>query len=103
MTNDTLNTEAVRQLLNRSLGRLEPSTLAGLRAARERALSLHAPATTGPRLMSARRRMVSAFATVMVTVSLFGGVAYYWQQANDTSDTDIAILTDEMPVDVYAD
>ena len=101
--NAYLNLETIRQLLNRSVAQLEPKTLAGLSAARERALLRHAPERTGPRPMSSSHRMATAFATVLVTVSLFGGMAYYWQQTHDNSETDLAILTDDMPVDVYAE
>lgn len=99
--NNYLNTETIRQLLNRSAGQLAPQTLAGLRAARAQALLRHAPEKTSRHWLSTRgRRMAAAFATVLVTVSLFGGIAYYWQQ-QDSSDVDMAILTDDMPVDVY--
>lgn len=100
--NNYLNTDTIRQLLNRSAGQLAPQTLDSLRAAREQAVLRHAPGNTSRHWMSARgRRMATAFATVLVTVSLFGGIAYYWQQQD--SDVDLAILTDDMPVDVYAD
>jgi hypothetical protein len=101
--NEYLNINTIRQLLNRSVAQLEPKTLAGLSAAREQALLRHAPEKTGRRPMATdpRRRMVTAFATLLVTVSLFGGVAYYWQQTQDNSEADLAILTDDMPVDVY--
>jgi hypothetical protein len=99
--NNYLNIDTIRQMLNRSAGQLHPQTLAGLRAAREQALLRHAPEMTSHHWLNARRRrMATAFATVLVAVSLFGGVAYYWQQQD--SDVDMAILTDEMPVDVYA-
>ncbi len=99
--NNYLNTDTIRQLLNRSAGQLPPSTLAGLRTAREQAIARHAPGRTSHSWLTTRsRRMAAAFATVLVTVSLFGGIAYYWQQQD--SDVDLAILTDEMPVDVYA-
>ncbi len=99
--NNYLNTDTIRQLLNRSAGQLAPPTLTGLRAAREQALLRHAPEKTSRGWMDNRkRRMAAAFATLLVTVSLFGGLAYYWQQQD--SDVDMAILTDEMPVDVYA-
>ncbi len=97
--NNYLNMDEIRQLLNRSAGQLPSKTLARLSAAREQALLRHAPESTSSGWMNNRRRMAAAFATVLVTVSLFGGIAYYWQQQDDV---DLAILTDEMPVDVYA-
>jgi hypothetical protein len=101
--NAYLNIETIRQLLNRSVAQLDTKTLAGLSAAREQALLRHAPDKTGAHPMSPRHRMATAFATLLVTVSLFGGVAYYWQQAQDNSEADLAILTDDMPVDVYVE
>ena len=99
--NTYLNTNTIRELLNRSAAQLDRKTVAGLNAAREQALLRHAPGKTGLHPMTPRRRMVAAFATVLVTVSLFGGIAYYWEQAQDNSEADLAILTDDMPVDVF--
>lgn len=101
MNDEYLNHEATRQLLNRSLGKLSPSTLAGLRAARERALARHAPEKQGSVWLLSRRR-AAVFATLLVSLSLFGGIAYYWQQMNDNTDVDMAILTDDKPIDTYA-
>jgi hypothetical protein len=99
--NNYLNTDTIRQLLNRSAGQLSPKTVASLSAAREQALLRHAPGKMGHHWLDNRsRRLATAFATLLITVSLFGGVAYYWQQQD--SDVDMAILTDDMPVDVYA-
>ena len=44
------------------------------------------------------------FGATLLAVSLFYGIVY-WQQAmdNDTSDVDIAILTDDLPIQYYAD
>ncbi len=105
---ENLNIDAIRQLLNRSAGQLEPSTLASLRQARERALLRHAPQGSHARgliagwnLGAKRRAAVTFFATLLLAICLFGGVTYYWQQTRDNSEIDLAILTDDMPVDVY--
>ncbi len=105
---ENLNIDAIRQLLNRSAGQLEPSTLASLRQARERALLRHAPQDShargllaGGNLGAKRRAAVTFFATLLLAICLFGGVTYYWQQTRDNSEIDLAILTDDMPVDVY--
>ena len=103
--NEYLNTDTVRQLLNRSAGQLDQPTLDCLRKAREQALLRHAPDKKRARWADAirfgakRHAVLTAFASLVLTISLAGGVAYYW---SDTSDLDIAILTDDVPVDVYA-
>ncbi len=96
-----LNIDATRQLLNRSLGQLDPSTLAGLRKAREEALARHAAGEGRWRFGATRRVAVTWLATLLVMLSVFGGITYYWQQTHDNGDTDVAILTDDMPADVY--
>ena len=41
---------------------------------------------------------------MLLAASLFSGITY-WQQAidNDTGDVDIAILTDDLPIQYYVD
>jgi len=41
---------------------------------------------------------------MLLAASLFSGIAY-WQHVmdNDTSDEDIAILTDDLPIQYYVD
>ncbi len=100
--NEYLDIENTRQLLNRSLGQLDQSTVAALREARERALSRHAAherAQWG--FGSVRRPAATWLATLLIVAGVFGGMAYYWQQTHDNSETDLAILTDDMPADVY--
>ena len=103
--NENLNLDAIRQLLNRSLGQLDQPTLASLRKAREQTLLHHAHSGGHARwkLGARRNAAVTWFATLLLVVSLFGGVTYYWQQTHDNSDIDLAILTDDMPIDVYVD
>ncbi len=97
-----LNTNETRQLLNRSLGQLDQTTLASLRKAREEALARHAAGEEARWKFGPRRRVaVTWLATLLIMVSVFGGITYYWQQTHDNGDTDVAILTDDMPVEVY--
>lgn len=100
---ENLNTDAIRQLLNRSLAQIEQPALASLKNAREQALLRHAPNGANSLWKSSKKRhaAVAWAVTLLLIVSLFGGVTYYWQQTNDNSDIDLAILTDDMPVDVY--
>ncbi|HMC13295.1 MAG TPA: DUF3619 family protein [Gallionellaceae bacterium] len=103
--NENLNLDAIRQLLNRSLGQLDQPTLASLRKAREQALLRHTHSGAHARwkLGTKRYAAVTWFATLLLVVSLFGGVTYYWQQTHDNSEIDLAILTDDMPIDVYVE
>jgi hypothetical protein len=103
--NNYLNIEAIRQLLNRSAGQLDQPTLASLRKARERALLRHAPEGEHAIWQLGVRRHAAAtwFATLLLVIGLFGGVTYYWQQTQDNSEIDLAILTDDLPIDVYVD
>ncbi len=99
---EKLNIEAIRQLLNRSQAQLDDATLACLRKAREQALLRHAPGVhTHWRWAEMRHPAATWFATLLLAICLFGGVTYYWQQTHDNSEIDLAILTDDMPVDVY--
>lgn len=103
--NDNLNLDAVRQLLNRSLEQLDHPTLASLRNAREQALQRHTPDGIYGRwqLVATRNAAVAWFAAVLLVIGLSGGVTYYWQQTQDNSEIDLAILTDDMPIDVYTE
>ena len=110
------NPEPIKQLLNRSLAQLDQPTLAHLRAARLQALSRYeARSTTLPLLAwngehvawhtSVLRHSIHYWiGAILLVFSLFSGIAY-WQHAmdNDTSDLDIAILTDDLPLQYYAD
>ncbi len=110
--NDHLNPDAVRQLLNRSLAQLDQDTLSRLRSARELALqraSAH-PASRlrawfGVRVNPAffwRHAMATRLAGALLVACLVGGAGYYWQQTNDNGDeADIAILTDDLPINYY--
>lgn len=115
MNEAKLSTETIRQLLNRSSARIEQPALARLRDARTQALARYdarsaAPAfvwagfsskhTTGPH----RNHYLYWIAAALLAASLFSAVTY-WKSAadhdHDVSDVDIAILTDDLPIDVY--
>jgi hypothetical protein len=114
--NEKLNTESIRQLLNRSSTRLDPSTLERLRDARMQALAHYDALNTAPIFVlrgaltgtghlssSHRSHYYWAFA-VLLAAFLFSG-ALYWQHVTelDNSEVDIAILTDDLPIDAYVD
>lgn len=110
------NPEPIKQLLNCSLEQLDPATLTRLRAARIHALSRHnTHAVSSPLLAwagehatwhtSAYRQSIHYWiGALLLAASIFSGIAY-WQQetVNDTSDEDIAILTDDLPIQYYVD
>lgn len=113
MNNQFLNTQRAKFLLNRSVADLAPSTLAQLRSAREQALAHRRVAASAPVFAGLNGNWHESFqqhkqmyfaATLLLIACLFSGAAY-WQHGNDHDNTevDIAILTDELPVDVYVD
>ena len=109
-----LNTEQVRQLLNRSTAQLDQATLARLREARMQALERHAPAHSmalsghgrHPHWQSIlhHHRPLLWLAGLLLAFGLVSGIAY-WQHAqqNSFNPADIPILTDDLPLQVYLD
>ena len=97
------------QLLARSAAQLDPRTANRLQSARENALR-HQRTQAQPSLahwlggdMLARSRISPNWGwAVLLVVVIFGG-SLYWQNENehDHAEIDIAILTDELPVDMY--
>jgi hypothetical protein len=111
MNNTDLDTDIIRRCLDQSLEQIDPRVLARLGAARAAALQRHASAQTHPLrawllqhlLPSGPMAHPAAWsAAVVLAVALLGGGSYYWQQEyENTDDIDIAILTDELPLDSY--
>ena len=108
--NQKLHSEQVRQLLNNSLNRLDQPALARLRHAREQALARYDSHITAPafawackwRITGSHHKSHYFAAAVLLAAILFGGITY-WHQEHDVSEVDIAILTDELPIEVYVD
>ena len=114
--NENLNTESIRQLLNRSSDSLDQPTLEKLRDARMQALARYDARSTVPALAWVRaltgsggssgshRAQYYWAAAVLLAAFLFSDSSY-WQHLteHDNSDVDIAILTDDLPMDVYVD
>lgn len=113
---ETWNPDHIKQVLNSSLERLDQATLIRLRAARMRALD-HYKAGNAYRPLLARagkhalwntpahpRRIYRWIGAAVLVASLVSGISY-WQQAmdDDTADADIAILTDDLPIQYYMD
>jgi hypothetical protein len=107
----------VRQALDHSVSRMDQATLARLGAARGMAMQRFdahqaAPAYAWAGLSSrfgfasgARRRLYYWLAALLLVAAAVNGIAYWQQhvQDNDDVEADIAILTDDMPIDVYLD
>ncbi|MES1982359.1 MAG: DUF3619 family protein [Pseudomonadota bacterium] len=114
MNKKSLDAEQIKHLLNRSVTQLDSTTLQQLRAARNKAMSRYeahnaAPALawTGP-LANIGQNLGAArkyqwVAAVLLAVCVFSGTVYWHHSEKDTSDVDIAILTDELPIHVYLD
>jgi len=107
--------DQVKQLLNRSLARLDQPTLARLRDARTQALARYdahstVPAFAWASLGADHRHTADAHhkshylaAAVLLAALLFSGAAYWHHTDHDVSDVDIAILTDDLPIEMYVD
>lgn len=113
--NENLNPESVARLLNRSLTQLDRPTLSRLSEARQRALAAHTenvsvPVLAGTRGSSfaqqahAHHRIQRWGLILLLVLGMFSCVSY-WQHQSEPSDdeVDIAILTDDLPIEVFAD
>lgn len=114
-----LNPLKIKQLLNRSLTRLDQPTLARLRDSRAQALACYERRTaptyawagntfwTGKTLADtfSGPQKTNLWAAALLLVIVAFSTAIYWQQTadHDTTDVDIAILTDELPIHIYLD
>jgi fatty acid desaturase len=112
--NKKLNTESIRQMLNRSSARLDQPTLARLRDVRVQAMARYDARSTAPAFALAgalsgalhgAHRSHYFWAGIVLFAALLFSSATYLQHAleHDNSDVDIAILTDDLPIDAYVD
>ncbi len=108
-----MNTEKIKHLLNRSITQLDQPVLAKLRHARDQAVARHVSRRVSPALAWAGNfswghspQKIHFWAAALLVIAFLLGTATYWNQEaaeSDTSDVDIAILTDDLPMDVYID
>lgn len=108
-----LNHEKIKHLLNRSVIRLEQPVLARLRNAQDLALLRYEARRASPTFAWAGNftdaggtpQKIRFLAAAVLLAAILLGAASYWNQVadNDTSDVDIAILTDDLPMHVYID
>lgn len=114
--NRKLNIREIGQLLDRSAAQLDKGTLNKLAAARRTALQYQQTTQQAPVLAwltqhglmrgpSAHNHRVFNFGmAALLALVIFGGALYVHQSTeHDHSDIDIAILTDDLPVDMYVD
>ncbi|MDD5058481.1 MAG: DUF3619 family protein [Sideroxydans sp.] len=115
--NIKLNTRDVGQLIERSATQLDNNILNKLQAARQNALQhqraashFYIPNWLGGNVLAHSHlhlpysRAGNWGLAVLLVAVLFGG-SLYWQSLNehDHAEIDIAILTDDLPVDMYVD
>lgn len=111
-----LTPDSVKQALNQSVQRMDASIIADLRIARTRALDRHHALQQAPVLAwlnhhglwssapSNTHKYQNWGVALVLLACLLSGMAYF-QQSNehDHSEIDIAILTDDLPVDAYVE
>lgn len=117
MNENDISTDTIRQLLNRSSSEIGHSTLAHLRDARAQALARYDARSTAPAFSWAgfgsigsghaagsQRSNYYWVAAVLLALTLISTAAY-WKHTEDrdVSDVDIAILTDDLPIEMYVD
>ena len=101
----------IAQLLTLSTRQLDESTVSALHNARQNALkrqSVRAPAFALVTSRGTHRLMPDSiqqwvFAGVLIAMLIAG--TSYWQQVQEQqiSDIDVAILTDDLPIEVFVD
>lgn len=114
--NQEFHPEQIKPLLNRSLARIDQPTLARLREARTQALERFDAQSTAPafawagsgtnhRHATHSQHKFHYWAAIVLLVAVMFSCTAYWQHTtdHDVSDVDIAILTDELPIEVYVD
>ncbi|CAE6730250.1 DUF3619 family protein [Candidatus Nitrotoga fabula] len=113
--NEELNQQDIKRLLDQSLTRIERPTLARLHHAREQALARHSNPCTDPVLVRAGHAIWQIFGTqypvsrllaaALLLVAILFSISAYWNQDAklDSSDIDIAILTDDIPIHYFVD
>ncbi len=106
-----INHRQIAALLSRSAEQLDEDVVSSLRQARAVALQkqrAHAPvfslSTIGHRAHNLIPHTAHQWlaATVVLAAIVFG-MADYWQSTQDKQNLDIAILTDDLPIDVFVD
>lgn len=110
--NDELNPEKIARLLTQSTRQLDSDTLSALGNARQKALqrqALRAPVFTLAAGRWAHFRVhIPAYQWVsagllLVAMLVIGTGYWHHDQEQQIAETDVAILTDELPIEVFVD
>ncbi|MBI3221608.1 MAG: DUF3619 family protein [Nitrosomonadales bacterium] len=110
--NTEFNSDKIIRALDHGTRQLAPETLSGLAQARQQALSrqlVRAPAFvldsgrwTSRLLPHTTQQWLAAL--IIAAAVVIGGTGYWQQhQEQQISDLDVAILTDELPIEVFVD
>lgn len=106
--NIKVNHKEIAQLLDRSAERMDRNTVKALQLARQQALQ-HQRVTASiwqnwdGVLFGHRRELSWGVAAIVATLLLVNLTVWQRSSDNNRGHIDIAILTDEMPVDIYVD
>lgn len=111
---EDINPERIAELLTHSAEQLDDKTVAALRGARSAALerqSLSQPVfalSTGRNMHWLVPHSVYQWAStiILLAVMIFGGASYWThmqEQEHDMSHLDVAILIDDLPLEVFVD
>ncbi|HEY0666361.1 MAG TPA: DUF3619 family protein [Gallionella sp.] len=103
--------ESIAKLLSRAAGELDAGTLAALQRAHNIALarqSLHKPVLSlgtahGIHWPVPHSTSKWKYAATILLAAALVSVASYWHHERDTSHLDIAILTDDLPMEIFVD
>lgn len=106
-----LNPSKIKQLLNQSTMQLDQSTLSALGQARQKALDrqrVRVPVfvpTTGRWTHNLLPHTAQQWLSALALAAIIAGSAGYWQhsQEQQINELDVAILTDELPIEVFVD
>lgn len=113
--NQEFHPQQIKHLLNRSLAQIDQPTLARLRDARAQALTRYDAHSAAPAFALANmwghhhaadfhHKSLHWIAIVLLVTLMFSCTAYWHHKTDhDVSDVDIAILTDDLPIEVYVD
>lgn len=120
MNSQNLNAAPIKKILNQSTALIHPHDLEALHSARNKALAAHQILHNAPVLAwlchhgitlgthFSKHKYLDRAVLLVLLVALLTA-ASYWQQLSeyehehDHSEIDIAILADDLPIDVYVD
>ncbi len=106
-----INSQQFTQLLNRSIQQLDQDKLAALRAARQTALSKQRVSVAAATLSSGHllpihlslRAQKWIIAVLVTAILLSAWSVLQHQHEQQINELDIAILSDEMPIEIFVD